>query len=850
MRFQRKTLVVALAMIGAAPFAAHAADGSTEKLERIEVVGSNIKKIQKEGPSPIQVIKRADIEKTGASTVAQLLQNLPSNSGSFSDQASGSQFAAGTSSVSIHGMGSDNTLVLLNGRRMANYGFAQGGSIGFVDLNTLPLGAVERVEVLKDGASAIYGSDAIGGVVNIITRKNYNGIEGSVRTGQASHGDGTEYSTSLTAGFGDLDTDKFNVLVALNTYDAKAINARDRDVSKSADHRGQRNGSNFNSSYGPIGSYYDEANDTYRVARSCPAGSTTICKYDPNQVLQLQNKTERRGVMAIGNYKFSDDLSAFAELGINRNTTWTQAAPTPVSPTPKHMSYVIPAGVGGNPTGAPVEILWRLTDAGNRQDKIVSDTYRIITGLRGHLGEWDWESAFNYSRNEATSNGSNYISASGLTDALKSGALSPFYATQNQAAINAVKLNTTHKSVSTLASVDLKFSNAELFKLSSGSVGAAFGLEYRRETIDDKPDDNSAIGNIVGSGGTSSNASRKVNAAYVEVNIPVSKTLELQLAERYDNYNDFGGAFNPKVALRWQPITSLLVRGSYSTAFRAPSLVQSYTGGTVGFSSLQDTPYCKANNIAVCEEMQYPSVSGGNPQLKPETSYNTSWGVVFEPVKWASMSLDVYRINKYNVIDSNTQFVVNHPEVYGDKVVRGPDGKMTMVYSPYLNLGREVVRGIDTGLTLRGDLGAMGSLTWTTEGNYLIADQVQSYPGEPLKDQAGLYGNPKWRADTSVTWDTSSFSTLARINYVGGFRDETLEKKPNTKVVDNVPSYTTLDLQVLYKGVKNLKITGGINNVFNKEPPYANLGESYGFATNLYSARGRFYYVNVGYKFK
>ncbi|GGY10795.1 TonB-dependent receptor plug domain-containing protein [Paludibacterium paludis] len=850
MVYKRKTLVVAIALMGSglASSSAWSAEAGTEKLERIEVVGSNIKRIQKEGPSPIETLKRADIEKTGASTVAELLLKLPSNTAGFSEQGAGLQSAPGTSSVGLHGLGPDNTLVLLNGRRMTGYGIAQGGFTNFVDLNSIPASAIERIEILKDGASAIYGSDAIAGVVNIVTRKNYQGIEGKIGYGTSSKSDGTETTSNLTIGVGDLETDRYNFLVTLDTYDRSKIAMKDRDFSKDSD-TSSRGGIDARSPTGAIPSWFDKTDpyvdpDTgiqgaWKVFGNCP--TTPVggkCLFNANPHMNLMDKAERRGVLGEFNFKFSDTLSAFAEAAYTRNKDWSQIAPTPSSGR-------VPAGVAGNPVNKDSRFVWRLMGLGDRKTLITSDTYRALAGLRGSLSSWDWETALGYSRNDVDSASENFARISALDEAIANQQLSPFLPV-DPAVMASLRYKPWTKGRSSITFWDFKLSNPEVAQLPGGAVGVAIGLEARRETGRTWSDAAAEVGDVIGQGGASMNANRNTRAAYIEVNIPVSKSFELQLAERYDYYNDFGGAFNPKVAFRWQPDSRVMLRGSYSTAFRAPSLQQLYTPGSTGYNNLRDPVRCPVvttDNI-YCG-YSTPVTNGGNSKLQPEKSYNSSVGLVVEPFKWASLSIDYYRINKTNVIKSNDQYVLNN---FPGLVTRNASGDIENIDSPYMNMGREVIRGIDSSLILRGDLGNLGKLTYTAGLNYLISDQIQDFTGGPLYENADLIGAVKTRMQHTVSWDIGPWSPSLTYNYIGGYKDYSHDNVTG----HTVGAYDLFDVQLQYSGIKNARITAGVKNVANKKPPLSTFGNyaSTGFNTDLYSAQGRFFYMNVGYKFK
>ncbi len=440
-----------------------------QQLERVQVTGSNIKRVDTETVAPVEIISREQITRSGQATIADVLRNLTANGGgSFGESASNS-FAPGAAGISLRSLGQKTTLVLLNGRRVAGYGFAQNLQESFVDINSIPSSAVDSIQILKDGASAIYGSDAIAGVVNIILRRDFTGFEATGGAGVAS---GKKESTfTLTTGFGDLGTDKFNVFGVLDYYKRDELLMSDTDFGASRDLRGRAGGRNFASL--TAGGTWRQVNanntlsNTYKAASACngtvingtqavqaglinvtppfpggaPGGltaatyannvaasaeSNTFCSQNISNQLSALPGTERIGLLTRGVYEFSSNTSAFGELGLNRNTTeqtftntffagTTGLTPTSAGLRPFTYNVNFAPGVAGNPFDTNARYVGSLNDIGTRNNELTSDTLRAVGGLRYLLGKWDMESAVGLSKNKVEAFNTNRLSLAGTS---------------------------------------------------------------------------------------------------------------------------------------------------------------------------------------------------------------------------------------------------------------------------------------------------------------------------------------------------------------------------------------------------------------------------------------------------
>ncbi|MEN8179742.1 MAG: TonB-dependent receptor [Pseudomonadota bacterium] len=809
-------------------------------LEKVEVTGSHIKRVDIEGPSPVLVIDRKDIDASGGSTVAEVLRSITSNTGPSFDEKFTNSFAPGSSGISLRGLGQDATLVLLNGRRMANYGFAQNINDSFVDLNSIPLGAIERIEVLKDGASAIYGSDAIAGVINIILRKDFDGAEATVDYGASDKNDGNTSGFNLLTGTTNANS---NLTFNLNYFRRKAVMLSDRDFSASANHDGQEDndGYDFSSSANPVSN-----------VRSAETGDWLAINgfFDYNPYITMIPATERLGAMINYNRELTADVNLYTQLIFNQNQTDAQAAPTPLFGD--NEDVVVSADNPYNTYGEDVYTRWRMLEAGPRLSHIETDSYRFLTGLNGMVGAWDWDAGFNFSRSKTVDTGSNYINRLALISAIDEGEINPFGTTENDPdTMESIKASTSRTAVSEQKGLDAKTST-EIMELDAGSVGLALGMEYTEQSLKDSPDKLSEEGQIIGSGGTSSEGDRELTSAYVELSVPVLETLEMQLAVRHENYSDFGTTTNPKVALRFQPTDWVMVRGSWGTGFRAPSLPELYLGASESHNFLIDTTRCEITGAdADCGGSQYQVVFSGNPDLDPEES--TSWylGLVVEPMDDLTIGIDYWKYDHTNIIDTDTQYILDHEDAYPDVVVRsdpafdGDPGEIIYINDSFINISDQKTDGFDLDIKYEFDIEGIGDFGVQTVATYVRSFERRPVADEPYEELLGTYQYPKWRATAALDWERGDYKARLATNYIDSYEQFYTDWDDEISYVD---SMWTWDAQFVYSGIESTDITLGVLNLTDEEPPFSNSEiEGYDFATH--NPMGRFIYTRLNYAF-
>ncbi|OQS50693.1 TonB-dependent receptor plug domain-containing protein [Chromobacterium violaceum] len=877
-----KTLAQAIAAIGLLGSGfAHAADDN--QLERVTITGSNIKRINKEGPTAVETIKRADIEKSGANTVVELLEKVPSITGVMTG-SSQTSFAKGAASASLRGMGEKYTLVLLNGRRIANYGFANGASSTFVDLNSLPLQAIERVEILRDGASAIYGSDAVAGVVNFITRKNYQGTDLSVRNAGNQGGDGQAVSGNITTGIGDLDKDGYNLLVTADLFHREASFKRDHDLTQTADYR------RFGGTLGYLSTLYPGSVRDIKAADSqaipgCPpsriglnALGLTRCLYDPAQYQEMEPRTSRFGISTVLTKKLSADSELFAELGFNHNETiYHQDYPSFDTATgrlnPSAGMYpgksrdpavnVIGGGVN------PVQVYRAVYENGRVQDTTTGDSYRGVFGWRGLWRGWDVESALSASESSVKTDRTNQLLKDATVNALQNGSRTlgtgydPFVM-KNPLSNVLPLLTTTHrKATSKLQGLDFKMGNGEMFDLPGGKAGFAWGAQYSHESINDQPDPQTVANNIINTGATMAKGSRNVYSLYGEFSLPLRKNLEVQLALRGDHYSDFGNTVNPKVAFSYKPWDQLLLRGSATTSFKAPTLPEEYASTQAYDNSLIDVKRCRIMGGSYCKVSSTRVNITGGSNLKPEKATNLSFGFVLQPTKDLSASVDFYSVRSRDTIDmiSTSYIMANEGRGGPGKVYRDPalpgdlakypglqpgDGAVNLIDVPYANLGSTITTGYDVGLQYELSLGGYGKLRFRDDLNNIMSFRKSDTQDSAAVNQLDNVSQPKWRNVFSTTYSYDRYDLMLTARSYAGTRDVLDSSAQDAS--SRIPSYTMWDLAFTARPLKNLVVNAGVNNVFGRSVPFSVAANDFvGSTQDLY---GRSYFVSARYTFK
>jgi len=901
MQAKRKELAYAIALLctgaagGMLPAASALAQQAApaQKIEKIEVTGSNIKRVDAEGSAPIQVISREEIENSGKQTVTELLRTLPTNAGGgLNDITGANSFSSGASTVSLRGLGSAATLVLLNGRRIAPFGpnDPNFGQSAVVNLDALPLDVIDRIEILKDGASAIYGSEAVAGVVNIILRKDYSGaqIGGAFSMNRDSEYMVTRASTTL--GFGDLARDRYNVFMNYERVERQVTKVDDvinyilyPTLQTNASFQTfARNSSSFAGNYlnGVYNLTTGQATATaFRAAAQQPANCNQgavringICRWDLPSNQDIVPKSDRDNFFARGTYDFSANLSGSVEFGFNRTKTYYRGNPQVYgdfgqwySSNEKklvNLPEFLPATHPNNPFGAPVILRHRFAEVGNGDRAADSEATRMVGALKGVWGTVDWEAGVLYSKNETDIVQYNQIRRTPLTQGILNGTYN--FLNPGAGAIKPadLRINTLDRAESSFTIVDLKGSK-ELMQLSGGPLAVAAGLEYRKEDRLANPDPAKLAGEVIGFGGAFADGDRNVTSGYAELSIPFFKNVESQLALRTDKYSDYGRSTTPKVGIKWKVVPSFAVRASYAEGFRAPSLTEISRSSVTAFTTVTDPKRCILGTEVACAQ-NIAALLENAQRLDPEKSKSYNLGFIWEPVKDMSLTVDYFDIRRRSEITLLDINLILDNEgatsgVYANRVFRGPVlpgesfGPLQAVSTFFFNSGQTNIKGYDVEARWNINLGSMGKLRNTFAMTYYDARTGNNDDSEPLIDTAG-YGFPRYRGTVRTNWDYRDFVIGVQGNFNKGYsvlRDPTLTCSAairNSQPSCTVHSNATADLSVQYTGIKKLTINFVAQNLFDRKPPLDANARPVNFTYHPFASI--YYTLAATYKFK
>ncbi|UTY56115.1 TonB-dependent receptor [Massilia sp. erpn] len=824
---KQSVIAVALA-VGGTQFAV-AQQAAEPAVQKVFVTGSNIKRAEKEGSSPIQTLGAKQIAATGANTVSELLHSIPAfGSGASVDGASGG-FSNGAATASLRGLGSSSTLILLNGRRIAAAAYAdpsQGKSATY-DLNSIPVSAIERVEVFKDGASAVYGSDAIAGVINFITKTDYKGGELTLSASANDDGEFRRKGVSGVVGFGDLEKYRVSGFLAfdLGKRDSTLIGDQ-KDVEnglyRSINGRMNGYGSYLSASpffyreKGTSGAFYTNLADRQhirnrtdcdpsqqitgdKVAHNLSAASMligrTFCNYDTNRFNEVQSDGKDANLLSKVTFQVSENITAFAEMNYSRNERSYLGAPLSTNGTQpsavfgnsgqlQNFQMILPIGHPDNPfTDSRAAAGFRMINSPGGS-KNVNETYRGLVGLKGTTGNWDWETGllWNRSEREGTSYG-----------ALRRDVMSTVM-TQNRRIADLIAdpnatTNLTDTGYSQVKQLDAKASTT-LGKLPGGDIGLAFGGEIRQESIHLTPDAQLQNGNIIGRVGSFLDGQRTVKSAFVEIRTPFLKNWEMDFAGRYDKYPAVK-SFVPKVGSKWTINERVAVRGSFAKGFRAPALMQIAEGGVRSFNNVKDTLRCPdsamplpGGDAADCVGRSISSMSASNPALQPEKSKSYSLGLILNPMKDLDILVDWYRIKKTNETALlSSQTVIDHPNDYPQgKVIRNENsasfltdangapipgtGPILQVNRAWVNQGSTEVSGLDFEVAYRKSLGDWGRVTTNLNWSHLYEYRRAEHPGDVAANTAGSAGGlSDWN---TTSGDNPRNRASASVNWTKG----------------------------------------------------------------------------------
>ena len=932
------------------PSPAAAAEEAEQTFDRVVVTGTRIRGLDEDGAVQAFSINRDAIRETGAGSVIEVLKDLPQTGGgrgTFSTSTAGAlsgETPAGAASVSLRGLGASSTLTLINGRRASISAFAQGQE-NFIDVNAIPLAAIERVDVLPNGASAIYGADAIAGVVNYVLRDDFDGFEV-----QASYGNSTAESDegkfNLNAVWGHTD-DRQSLLLVADYYKRNAFFDRDRDFTANSVRPSQQG---FYPSFNDLFlMFFDQTEEP--ADGGCAeddfgfGGLGEFCEVNNNAFTATDDELESIGLMGAYKLQVTDNLTWFNDVLWSSNESNGTSSPANFSRAPvdpenpffpqaliddivEEANFDNPGTIYDDFFGFPIFAWGKFLDP--RAVQVESETLRLTSGLTFEADNgWTYETAFVYGRNESTQRGLTGLnqsepfydlllgnrcsdgssverwdvdlerpSASFIGDTCEDvGATTLWYnpfggqTSQTDGVLDLIQTQAERNGESELFQIDAS-ATGDLFEFNGRTVQGAFGAEFRSEDLNDTPSgvavatvDNPEP--ILGFSSTSADASREQYAAFGELYVPITDQFDIQLAGRFDSDSEFGDDFNPKVAFRYQPVDQLILRGNWSTSFRAPSLAQ--TGAGVRLTSFRVdcvvTPVAcggfedEDGNALLSEEV-------GNLGLQAEEAESWSLGFVFEPTSDFTLAVDYWNIRHEDLVGVDEddfirrafagEFEIRDLTAGDDPLPTGIPGLETREFDvdgdplttddiydgvvdahfELTNLGFQETSGIDLSATKYVDLNERGELAFLLDAAYLLEFETQGSPQSPIVDEAGEFTYPELTASGRIRYSNGPWRTSLSARYTSSYRDD-----PSPRVFDaavasglvsenyeDVGAWTVFDASVSYDYGENSFIQLTVDNLFDEDPPLA-LGTGANVDQFNHDSLGRFITLRVGHAF-
>jgi len=847
------------------------APADEEQYAPIVVTGTLFRDSNATSISPVTVLSSETLERANITTAQDAIRSVSADSAGSISTGFRNGFSAGGAAVSLRGLGVSSTVVLIDGLRSANFPLNDDGHNAYVDLNSIPFSIVDRIEVLKDGASSTYGADAIGGVVNLISKKNVQGIEGSVQGGTTEQGDGSHYRATLTAGFGDYQEKGFNFYLngeytydgyitnhsrgyPFNTLDLTPSGLADRNLNdqslttanpEAVVTRVSQSDLN-NPLAGQVGA---PLTNQYRLLNpnACAFGTFTVttgaaqgtgCRHNlPDEYSIIQPKQQRYSTTGRLSVRLSDNLEAFATGSYSHSEVSIKGTPSAIRQTQPFGGsaaiasnnpgivlpfYVCSAGVncataadrrlnpnnpyavaGADPTQNAARIYYLFGDIPAGSDRYV-DVFRASAGISGELGS-GFRFRLNgvYARDNFSVTQHGFLNIQGLLGAINTGAYNFVNPERNTAAVRAqISPDVTTPSYSTTATIGGSIIKS-LMQLPGGDLNVGAGFQVRRETLMNRNQNADLAYYALNT--SSAQGRQTVTAGFFEIDAPFMNEIDLNISGRYDHYSQGYSHFSPKVGLKFTPIEQIALRATYSQGFRAPTFAEYNPASSYsGFSSYSPLPPFVAahpGNPAYTSTYNIGSGATGNPDIKPEVSRSFTFGTMFKPTRWFSLTADYYNIKKSNLIVSGPLRADAIKAYYGQtnatagcaalaavgpgyqcNVIDAPDPvnpnalpRLLVFNVPYVNANYQVSSGIDVQATANVRLADSMRLTSRLDVTRVLqldlvtpAGVVQKYAGTlgPYELSSGG-GTPQIRGNWQNTLDIGDFSLTTTAYYVG-----------------------------------------------------------------------------------
>jgi iron complex outermembrane receptor protein len=966
--------IICGALAASSAFAQAPASGSAD-VEAVIVTGSLLSRSSSEIASPVTIMTVESLQKAGISTATEAIRQVSADGAGTISTGFQSGFSAGGSAVSLRNLGVSSTLVLVDGLRSANFPISDDGHNAYVDLNSIPFGLIERVDVLKDGASSTYGADAIGGVVNMILKKRFVGVQGSLQGGASYKGDAEHSRADITVGFGDYAASGWNVFVnaewqrdgrvsnnsrgfPYNTRDLSSIGGIDNNTADSSLTTATPNAvvarvsqSDLNNPRAggigaPLSPIYQSlnlncANGTYTVTTGGSQG--TGCKWNlEDQYFQLSPLQERYSFSGRLSFRVNDNIEAYATGSYSSDFVSIKNAPrsirqnqpfgaspalSTVNPGVVLPVYICSAGINcatsadrrlnpnnpfaaafaNDPANGAARLYYQFGDVEAGSDR-TNEVIRGTAGLNGSYEEYNWRVDLVGARDNLLIDQFGWANNAALMNAINTGSYNFVNPNLNTAAVrNAVLPKITTPSHSTLLSIDTSVSRT-LMELPGGPMEVAVGFQARREELEN----NNQNARLDTNGLTTSSAfgRRTVLAGYFEIGAPVTEQINFNLSGRYDDYSEGFGAFSPKVAVTYEPIDMVQLRGTYSKGFRAPTFAESGPRSQfAGFSTFTSPASFQlahgglttaGNTNGYAQAYSIGAGSAGNPDLEPEKSRAFTLGAVAKPTEWLTLTVDYYNVKKSNLIVSGplggaartayfsqTNVTAACAAVaavgpgYSCNLIDAVDPlfptalpRILIINTPFVNANYQLDTGLDLSASARWNLGDVAisskvDFTKVLKSELHTDAGVQKYPGTlgPYNLSSGN-GTPKYRGNWQTSAEYGKFSVSATAYYVGKIKmvstdQGNLSTDCSANLYSAVPAiaekfcyakrFISVNANVGYDINDNLRVYADVGNLFNAHAPTA--PASYASSPNFLNAFhmagliGRTYKVGVGFKY-
>lgn len=855
------------------------AEESAKDVERIQVTGSRIKRTDIESATPISVITADELLVKGFTNVQDALSSLSSVTGSMNQQSIHG-FTPAASSINLRNAGANRTLTLINGKRLNQYPKPANGSDNFADTSNLPMEAIERIEVLNSGGGAIYGADAVGGVINIILKRDYEGLALRARRTNTTEGGGAQ--TKLTLAFG-ASNDKGNISTFIEYEDSDTLKATDRENFGIHTDKVEHSPFSSYSSYGArIGGAYslDEAECTAGGWFMRPNG---ICGFDRSKWRDLSPEVTKLNITTTMNYELSDDVRFIGRVDVSESESYREIEPMGIDAYNVNVNGDVLTmtadqspgrsvqkdkmlGFGGDFSELDDGDYWyvrRAWEFGPRAGSTESRNFFVSAGLEGSWNEFDWDASANFARTKVEVFDYGYATSDGMFDYLTQGEhgvsmFDPFTAE----AIEGMAYSPFE--IADSSRINYQFNlTGEAFEMDSGAVSFAAGVEWSKQTFATDADSESKKGAILTTGGSSGQGARDNWAVYGEMIFPLLDTLNLNTALRYDDYSDFGDNLTPQVSVEYRPTDELLIRGVIGKVFRAPDMHRVYGDPTRGSNTVIDYSGCALiggtpndnSNITPnpCNELYINENTGPNADLQAEEGWTANLGTVYASESFDA-SIDVWKWKLDDMVSNvSAQDIARRFDLYEQFITRDASGLIDTIESTAQNLAYQEVAGIDFSGTYKLNSDAFGDTSFNLQGTYLLQSEGQVNPSADIDKDLEDTNVVRLRLNASVNWKLDDLSMTLFARYIGrhhGTNYITLKDDQTSESELEVASHTTFNLTGAYHINDSAKATVGVVNMFDKGPNFDPTNNSWPhYPRGLYNATGRQVFAELEYTF-